>query len=117
MDGMSRKLALALAAAIVPLLLAVAWDAGFFASRHPPLPETLEAVAHGRRVFTRRCLHCHQDVGLERRVSGWTAGRAYEAIGRLPDLAPNMPPFQGSEEERRDLAVYLSALGNGRAAR
>jgi mono/diheme cytochrome c family protein len=118
LGGVSRKLLLLLVvAALAPLLLAVTWDAGLFASRHPPLPETSEAIERGRRIYASRCRHCHQDVPLERRVAGWSAERAYHAIGRLPQLAPNMPPFRGTEEERRALAVFLSALGNGRATR
>lgn len=110
-------LAVPIAVAILALAGAAAWDAGLFASRHPVLPETPEAVAHGRRVFARRCLHCHQDVPLRRRVEGWSAARAYDAIGRLPLIASNMPPFRGTEEERRALAAYLAALGAGREAR
>jgi mono/diheme cytochrome c family protein len=110
-------LALLIALAVVPLVVAVAWDAGLFASRHPSIPETPEAVARGRRLFAQMCLRCHEDVRLERRVAGWSADRAYEAIGRLPQIAANMPPFRGTEEERRALAAYLAALGAGRPTR
>ncbi|HSN92831.1 MAG TPA: cytochrome c [Anaeromyxobacteraceae bacterium] len=115
---MGRKLlAVPIALAILALAAGAAWDAGLLASRHPALPETPETVAHGRKVFARRCLHCHQDVPLRKRVEGWSAARAYEAIGRLPQIASNMPPFRGTEEERRALAAYLASLGAGREAR
>ena len=112
-----KLLGAVVALAVVPLLVSVAWDAGLLASRHPDLPETPEAIARGRRVFAQMCLRCHQDVPLERRVAGWSADRAYQTIGRLPQIAANMPPFQGTEEERRALAAYLAALGAGRATR
>jgi mono/diheme cytochrome c family protein len=55
-------------------------------------------------------------VPLQHRVAGWSADAAYQVIGRLPSVRrANMPPFQGTEEERRALAVFLSALGAGRA--
>jgi mono/diheme cytochrome c family protein len=112
-----KLIVLLVAVAVVPLLVAVAWDAGLFASRHPTIPQTPEAIAHGRRVFAQMCVRCHTDVPLERRLAGWTADRAYEAIGRLPQIAANMPPFPGTEEERRALAAYLATLGAGRPTR
>jgi len=72
-------------------------------------------VAAGRRVMEYRCLTCHRDVPLRTRVAGWTEPFAFEAIGRLPKLNPAMPAFAGSEEERRALAAWLTALGAGQA--
>jgi len=93
------------------LVAAWAWDAGLL--RPPPdLRPTPVSLARGREVLERRCLHCHAAIPLAPRVRGWTAERAYEAVGRLPSLYPAMPPFGGTEEERRALAIYLSALGS-----
>jgi mono/diheme cytochrome c family protein len=108
---------------LVGVLLAIlvvaggrAWDAGWFEPPRPPLVETPEAVAAGRAVFAYRCMGCHRDVSLEKRVAGWSADRAYETIGRLPRVPrANMPQFQGTEQDRRALAVYLQAFGAGRA--
>jgi mono/diheme cytochrome c family protein len=83
--------------------------------RSPRLARTPEALARGRAVLAARCLHCHAAIPLAPRVAGWSAERAYDAIGRLPALQPAMPRFAGSEEERRALAIYLSALGAGAA--
>jgi len=102
--------------AAVILAAGLAWDAGLFAPPPPPLVESPEAVAAGQAVFARRCTGCHRDVPLQRRVAGWSADRAYQTIGRLPSVPrANMPAFPGSDEERRALAVFLSALGAGRA--
>lgn len=79
----------------------------------PPPPRPL--VAAGRRVMEYRCLGCHRDVPLRKRVAGWTEPFAFEAIGRLPKLNPGMPAFAGSVEERRALAAWLTALGAGLA--
>ena len=85
--------------------------------RGPPrLVRTPEAVSRGRAVLAARCLHCHATIPLPPRVAGWSIERAYDAIGRLPQLRPAMPPFAGSEEERRALAAYLSAIGAGEAS-
>ncbi len=78
-----------------------------------PLTATPEALARGERVFRARCLHCHADIPLARRVAGWTPERAYEVIGRLPQVTAAMPAFHGTDDERRALAVYLAALGSG----
>ena len=77
----------------------------------PPAP----LVAAGRRVMEYRCLTCHRDVPLRQRVAGWSLPFAFDAIGRLPKLNPAMPAFAGSDEERRALAAWLTALGAGQA--
>ena len=100
---------------ILLLLAAVAVAAGLAAVLAPrplaPIVETREALALGGRVFRQKCLHCHGDIPLAARVAGWTPERAYDAIGRLPELTPAMPEFFGTDEERRALAVYLAAVG------
>jgi mono/diheme cytochrome c family protein len=107
----------AFAVAVVIAAAGLAWVTGLFAQPPPPLVESAEGVAAGRDVFAFRCTPCHRDVPLERRVAGWSVERAYEVIGRLPTVPrANMPPFQGTEEDRRALAAFLSALGGGRAS-
>jgi mono/diheme cytochrome c family protein len=111
-----RVLLAVTAAAGLAVAAGFAWDAGLLAPAPPPPVETPEAVAWGKQLFTQRCLHCHRDVALPPRVAGWTVARAYDAVGRLPQLSPAMPPFRGTDAERRALAAFLSALGGGRAA-
>jgi mono/diheme cytochrome c family protein len=79
----------------------------------PPPPAPRDVLAAGRRVLEVRCLICHRDIPLGPRVKGWSRDLAFEAIGRLPRLNPAMPPFEGTEEERRALAAFLAALGSG----
>jgi mono/diheme cytochrome c family protein len=111
-----KTLAALVAFALLALAAGAAWDSGLFAPPPPPLVETPEAVAAGRAVFAFRCVGCHRDVSLPPRIAGWSADRAYEIIGRLEQVPKaNMPPFPGSEADRRVLAVYLQALGAGRA--
>jgi mono/diheme cytochrome c family protein len=103
--------------ALVTLALGKAWDAGLFDPPPPPLVDTPAAVEAGKAVFLYRCVSCHRDVPLAKRVAGWSPEKAYETIGRLPTVPKaNMPPFPGTEEDRRVLAVFIAALGAGRAA-
>jgi len=111
----TRTWIMALALAALTLGGGLAWDAGLLEGPPPPLLESPEAVAAGQEVFAYRCTPCHHDVPLARRVAGWSADRAYEVIGRLPTVPrANMPPFPGTREDRRALAVFLQALGAGR---
>lgn len=48
---------------------------------------------------------------MTRLARGQEAEQLFEKIGRLPSVNPIMPPFEGSEEDRRFLAEYLSNLG------
>jgi mono/diheme cytochrome c family protein len=85
---------------------------GVIEAAPPPLPPG-DLVAAGRRVLEYRCLVCHRDIPLRRRVAGWSADFAYDAIGRLNKRVANMPAFAGDDTERRALAAYLAALGAG----
>lgn len=108
----------ALAAAVVLALGAILLarlPADTFGRRAPPAVETPELAAQGKRVLTQQCWHCHREIPLAPRVAGWDAPRAYEALGRLPQLNPAMPPFRGTDADRRALAAYLAALAGGRA--
>ncbi len=43
-------------------------------------------------------------------VKGRDAATLYEMIGRLDEVSRVMPPFEGSDAERRALADYLETL-------
>jgi mono/diheme cytochrome c family protein len=103
-------LLLAVGAAAVGISVALA------PRRRPPIAETPAALALGERVFRDKCLHCHSDIPIAARLAGWTPERAYDAIGKLPELYPAMPEFFGTDDERRALAAYLAAVGAGRLA-
>jgi mono/diheme cytochrome c family protein len=83
--------------------------------RSPPAPivVTPELVTEGHRVYLRRCHTCHNDVPLAKRVKDWKAEHAYDVLGRLPKVYRAMPPFPGTDDERRALAAWIQALGSG----
>ena len=99
-------------AAALAVVAAALIDRGVWPhERTRPIVVTPEERASGERVFRAWCLHCHTDVPLARRVAGWSPERAYEAIGRLPEISGAMPPFRGTDAERRSLAVFVGSLG------
>jgi mono/diheme cytochrome c family protein len=76
----------------------------------------LEAPASaggGAEVFEANCSPCHGPEAawpIADRLRGRGAGDFYDLIGRLPQVREEMPPFAGTEDERRALAQYLAAL-------
>jgi mono/diheme cytochrome c family protein/cytochrome bd-type quinol oxidase subunit 1 len=67
----------------------------------------------GRRAFEQHCSPCHGPEAawpIADRLRGRSASDFYDLIGRLPQVREEMPPFSGSEEERRALAQYLGGL-------
>jgi len=106
---------------IALLAAAVGGIAGSGILEPPPAPiaVTPELVAAGRLVYRNRCHTCHTDIPLAKRVKGWEPMHAYEVIGRLPTIGVSgtnkpMPPFPGTDEDRRALAAWISELGAGR---
>ena len=66
-------------------------------------------VAAGREVFEIHCAACHTVRGAFRplNLAAMKAGAIDRLLKILPALNPNMPPFTGSEAERRALARFL----------
>jgi mono/diheme cytochrome c family protein len=75
--------------------------------------EAPAAAGGGAGVFEEHCAACHGPDSpwpITDRLRGRSAGDFYEMIGRLPQVREEMPPFTGSEDERRALAQYLGGL-------
>ena len=72
-----------------------------------------DATHGGAEVFERHCTACHGPESpwpITDRLRGRAAGDFYELIGHLPQVREEMPPFAGSEDERRALAQHLASL-------
>jgi mono/diheme cytochrome c family protein len=72
--------------------------------------ETLRA---GAELFKGQCQHCHTVEGfngITALVYGWSKAFTYEQLGRLNELKAFMPPFVGTDAERRALAKWLAGL-------
>jgi mono/diheme cytochrome c family protein len=68
----------------------------------------------GRQTFEDYCALCHaadSDWPMPDLIRGSSADDLYDLIGVLPELNDAMPPFEGTDEERRALAGYLETLG------
>ena len=68
------------------------------------------AAADGAAIFESSCAACHgadSEWKIEPRVKGKSEEELFDILGRLPERNPMMPPFDGTEDERRALAKYL----------
>jgi mono/diheme cytochrome c family protein len=76
--------------------------------------EAAAAAAAGPVLFEDNCAMCHGAEGewpIGPRVTGKSAEELYAMLGRLSEINEAMPPFEGSDEERRALAEHLAAVG------
>lgn len=70
--------------------------------------------ASGAAIFEASCGMCHGPDGewpIGQRVAGRNEQELYEAIGKLEELNPMMPAFEGTDEERKALAGWLDKQG------
>jgi mono/diheme cytochrome c family protein/cytochrome bd-type quinol oxidase subunit 1 len=70
----------------------------------------------GVAVFETHCAACHGPESawpIEPRLRGRSADELYALIGRLPEVREEMPPFSGTEEDRRALSAYLGGRSQG----
>jgi mono/diheme cytochrome c family protein len=111
----SRRIVLAVVAAAVLYPVAATLPLRSWLGLAPPLEVTPALAAAGERFVASRCLGCHRDIALPPRVRGWDVNRAYDTLGRLPEVNRGMPPFPGDESDRRAVAAYLVVLGGAAA--
>ena len=79
--------------------------------------EVPAAAGGGAEAFEQHCSACHGPESpwpVADRLRGRSAAEFYEMIGRLPQVREEMPPFSGTEDERRALAQYLGGLARRR---
>jgi mono/diheme cytochrome c family protein len=68
------------------------------------------AGSAGERLFDEHCSMCHAaDAEFPFDPKGRHADAFFELLGQLPLLNEAMPPFEGSEPERRALAEHLAS--------
>jgi mono/diheme cytochrome c family protein len=80
---------------------------------------TLPGAPMGKAVFEEHCSFCHQlgegPNSIRKKVAGWSRDRIRQALDRLPQLNPAMPPLNASAAEKDALADFLARLGQGGA--
>ncbi len=72
--------------------------------------------SRGAYLFAQNCSACHTIGGINNiidRVQGRTADGIYVIIGHTQEMVPFMPPFSGTDQERRAMADFLFRLANG----
>jgi mono/diheme cytochrome c family protein/cytochrome bd-type quinol oxidase subunit 1 len=75
--------------------------------------DTPPATSGGAEAFERHCAACHglgSPWPIRDRLRGRSAREFYDLVGRLSQVREEMPPFAGSEDERRALARHLGGL-------
>ncbi len=79
-------------------------------------PDNQEAMVQGAYLFARNCSACHTIGGINdivKKVDGRTEDGIFVIIGYTHEMVPFMPPFSGTEAERRTLAGYLYGIAQG----
>ncbi|MEN8152530.1 MAG: c-type cytochrome, partial [Acidobacteriota bacterium] len=79
-----------------------------------PVPGEDSSILSGEKLFENYCSDCHETETDDPALSGLNKAKNLEEImeilGRLDILNEDMPPFEGSEEEKKILAEYLDKL-------
>ncbi|MCA1732110.1 MAG: c-type cytochrome, partial [Acidobacteria bacterium] len=78
-------------------------------------PETGDAAAE---LFEESCAMCHgpdSEWPLLERIAGRSETELYEQLGDLEAINEMMPPFEGTDEERRALSAWLATAAAGGA--
>jgi mono/diheme cytochrome c family protein len=64
----------------------------------------------GAGIFAENCAFCHDAGVIRAAIDGWDAERIREALDNLSALNPAMPDFDGTNQEKDQLAIYLVSL-------
>ncbi|MDA8240978.1 MAG: c-type cytochrome, partial [Nitrospiraceae bacterium] len=76
-----------------------------------------DVVNQGAYLFAQNCSACHTIGGINdiaKRVQGRTEDGIFVILGHTHDMVPFMPPFSGTEQERRVMARFLDELSTGK---
>ncbi len=79
-----------------------------------PVPGAEAIKLSGEKLFENYCSDCHEtetdDPAIIKLKEKKTLEEILEMLGKLDTLNEDMPPFEGSEEEKKILAEYLEKL-------
>jgi mono/diheme cytochrome c family protein len=70
----------------------------------------------GQKIFEEKCSFCHGENAnwpMKQIAPDRTAEDFENNLERLPEINPIMPPFEGTDEDRRALASYLELQVGG----
>ena len=75
-----------------------------------------DPVGQGAYLFAQNCSACHTIGGINdivARVQGRPEDGIYVILGHTQEMVPFMPPFSGTDQERRTMAGFLFHLADG----
>lgn len=75
-----------------------------------------DPVSRGAYLFAQNCAACHTIGGINSivdRVQGRSVDGIYVILGHTQEMVPFMPPFSGTDQERRTMADFLFGLADG----
>ena len=73
----------------------------------------LRSEERGRAVYRAACLRCHCLEGynaLRPLVAGWSRDTIRHLLDHMQEVKPSMPPFPGTDAEKKDLVEFLLAV-------
>ena len=91
-------------------------EAGVLASARWKHEAATDSLQIGEDVFRVACQNCHSRDGyngLASRVADWKTGLTASMIERKEHMRRQMPPWMGTPDEARALALYLHTLTDG----
>jgi len=76
-------------------------------------PEPAAGLDRGGMLFEENCSACHAVDDMTTLVADWDQAQIREALDKLNQLVEDMPPYEGSPQEKDALADYLNSLKGG----
>ena len=67
-------------------------------------------TAPGKVLFEGNCSSCHEEKDMAATMQGWDQKQIAETLGTLDQLSEQMTPFAGTEEEKKQLGLFLFSL-------
>lgn len=67
-------------------------------------------TAPGKVLFEGNCSSCHEVKDMAAAMQGWDQQQIIETLGTLDQLSDEMVPFAGTEEEKKQLSLFLFSL-------
>jgi len=67
-------------------------------------------TAPGKVLFEGNCSSCHEEKDMAATMQGWDQKQIAETLGTLDQISEEMTPFAGTEEEKKQLGLFLFSL-------
>ncbi|BBB33282.1 cytochrome c family protein [Thermotomaculum hydrothermale] len=75
--------------------------------------EPVKKALDGKTIFEDNCSSCHEPSDFEDLIAGWDKAKIRKALDMLDKLNEEMPPFEGTPQEKDTLTEYLFKIAGG----